>query len=336
MFNAGCRMPDQRERITIVDIARECGCSKTTVACAVDARTAHKVAQKTREKIYEAVRRLGYLPNRSAKALRLQKTYTVGVMLPEPANSFYGNIVLNLQRQLADRGYTALFAFWENYDDVETIQRALDMLLSRGVDGIITGQLSGIHLEKCNVPVIRWQEPGDYDSFSSFPDMECAYERLLAILREKNCRNYAIMTNALDQGRAAILIKLFARHRIPLRKDFLMDGIRSPYQASEAMRKLLRNKTLPDVLIANNDYLALAAMAQAVKNGIRVPEQMKFVGFDGIPESGYLHPSLTTFFVPPEAIAEKLIFLLFRRLENPNADFMSLSLMPELLIRDSI
>ena len=329
-------MPGQRGRVTIIDIAEECGCSKTTVACAMDARTAHKVAQKTREKIYEAVRRLGYLPNRSAKALRLQKTSTVGIMLPEPANSFYGNIVLNLQRRLADHGYTALFAFWESYDDVETIQRALDMLLSRGVDGIITGQLSGIHLEKCGVPVIRWQEPGDYDSFSSFPCMECAYERLLEILRGKGCRNYAIMTNALDRGRAAILLKLFAKHGIPIRKEFLIGGILSPCLAGEAMQKLLRDKTLPDVLIANNDYMALAAMAQAVKYGIRVPEQMKFVGFDGIPESGYLHPSLTTFFVPPEAIAEKLISLLFRRLENPDADFISLSLMPELLIRDSI
>ena len=92
-------MRGQQGRITIIDIAEECGCSKTTVACAMDERTAHKVARKTREKIYEAVRRLGYLPNRSAKALRLRRTYTIGIMLPEPANSFYGNIVLSLQRQ---------------------------------------------------------------------------------------------------------------------------------------------------------------------------------------------------------------------------------------------
>ena len=75
-------MRGQQGRITIIDIAEECGCSKTTVACAMDERTAHKVAQKTREKIYEAVRRLGYLPNRSAKALRLRRTYTIGIMLP--------------------------------------------------------------------------------------------------------------------------------------------------------------------------------------------------------------------------------------------------------------
>lgn len=329
-------MRGQQGRITIIDIAEECGCSKTTVACAMDERTAHKVAQKTREKIYEAVRRLGYLPNRSAKALRLRRTYTIGVMLPEPANSFYGNIVLSLQRQLARHGYTALFAFWETYDDVETIQRALDMLLSRGVDGIITGQLSGVHFEKCGVPVIRWQEPGDYDSFSSFPHMENAYERLLEILQSKRCRNYALITNALDAGRAAIIRKLFRRKRIPLRDEFLIDGVTSPHKACEAMQLLLRGGTLPDAILANNDYIALAAMAEAMKNGIRIPEQMKFVGFDGIPESEYLHPSLTTFFVPPDQIAEKLISLLFRRMENPDAAFMSLSLMPELIIRDSI
>ena len=90
-------------------------------------------------------------------------------MLPEPANSFYGNIVLSLQRQLARHGYTALFAFWETYDDVETIQRALDMLLSRGVDGIITGQLSGVHFEKCGVPVIRWQAQAKRQSLKAAP-----------------------------------------------------------------------------------------------------------------------------------------------------------------------
>ena len=271
------------KKVTIIEVAKECNCSKTTVACALDEKTAHKVAEKTRQKILATVKLLGYLPNRSAKALRLRKTYTVGVMLPEPANSFYGTIVLSLQRKLARSGYTALFAFWENYDDAETIRRALDMLLSRGVDGIITGQLSGIHFDTCGVPVIHWQEPGNYDSFSSFPHMESAYARLLGILQSKGCKTYAVMSSNLDSGRAAIIQKLFQREKIPLRNEFLIDGVCSPKKAQEAMQLLLRSGNLPDVILANNDYIALAAMAEALKNGIRVPGEMKFVGFDGMP-----------------------------------------------------
>lgn len=328
--------PIQNKRVTIIEVAEACGCSKTTVACALDERTAHKVAEKTRRKIFETVKRLGYLPNRSAKALRLRKNYTVGVMLPEPANSFYGNIVLNLQRELAKDGYTALFIFWQTRDDADTIRKAYDQLLCKGVDGIIAGDAPGVHFENSPVPVVYWKMTENIDSFSSFPYMKEVYEELFVLLEAKGCGTYAILAPDMNSGRAAIIREIMAEKKIPIREEFMLDGITSPEQAGEVMSSLLKHsKKWPDAVLANNDYIALASMAVALEQGIAVPEKMKFVGFDGIQEGAYLYPSLTTFYVPPAEIAKKLVYLFLRRQNEPDAPFQTLSLKPELIVRNS-
>ena len=80
----------------------------------------------------------------------------------------------------------------------------------------------------------------------------------------------------------------------------------------------------------------MGAMAEAQKVGIKVPQEMKFAGFDGTEISEHTTPSLTTFHVSIEESAEKLLSLLFRRIEDRNAEVLSLSVEPKLIIRDSI
>ena len=326
----------RNKRVTIIEVAEACCCSKTTVACALDERTAHKVAEKTRRKIFETVKRLGYLPNRSAQALRLRKNYTVGVMLPEPANSFYGNIVLNLQRELAKSGYTALFVFWQTLDDAGTIRTAYDQLLCKGVDGIIAGDAPGVHFENSPVPIVYWKMTEKNDSFSSFPHTKEVYQELFSLLEAKGCRTYAVMALDMNSGRSKIIREIMNEKGIPIQEKFMFSGIASPEQARKTMTSLLKHsKKLPDAVLANNDYIALASMAAALEHGIAVPEKMKFVGFDGIQEGAYLYPSLTTFYVSPAEIAKKLIYLFLRRQKEPDVPFQILSIKPELIVRNS-
>lgn len=331
---------NRMKRVTIIDIAEECGCSKTTVACAMDERTAHKVAEPTRNRIRETAKRLGYVPNRSAKALRQHRTHTIGILLPEPANGFYGNLVMNLQRQLAQAGYAAFFIFWETFSDVHDIRKMLHTLLSRGVDGIIAGQPSNVlAIEECGVPVVLWQETEEnFDTFSSYPCVKEAYGELLDILcGEKGCKTFAVMSKNPDLGRARIISELCLERGLGLPQ--LIGGVDSMAKAKNAMQLLIaeKNKTpLPDVILANNDYIALAAMTEAMNSGIRVPEEMRFVGFDGVPVTSYLCPSLTTFCIPPEMIAEKLIGLLMNRMQHPDAPYQHLSMQPELIRGGSI
>ena len=106
--------------------------------------------------------------------------------------------------------------------------------------------------------------------------------------------------------------------------------------AKEAIKRLLTLKQRPEVILANNDMLAISAMAEAMKNGVKIPEEMKFVGFDGTDEAEFTYPSLTTFKVSVDDAVEKLLELLFRRIENVKTKPLKISIEPELIQRESI
>ncbi|MEI6424600.1 MAG: LacI family DNA-binding transcriptional regulator, partial [Lentisphaerota bacterium] len=270
------------KKITIVEIAKACGVSKTTVGYALDERTAAKVSPRKMALINSTVKRLGYVPNHSAKSLRTQKNYIIGVMLPDPANSFYGRMALILQRELAKKGYIALFSFWDNFNDAANIDKTLKMFISRGVDGIITCDLPGVHFEKSIAPVVFWEEaPGGFDSVCSIIHTEKIYRNLIRILKDRGSRTFSVMVPCLNLGRAReILAALEAENAYP-RPSHLFAGVSACGTAQVAMRKLIAMSKHPDVVLCNNDSIAMGAMAEAQKAGIKVPQEMKFTGFDG-------------------------------------------------------
>jgi DNA-binding LacI/PurR family transcriptional regulator len=324
------------KRITILEVAKECGVSKTTVGDALNPRTSFKVAAETKKRIDSAVARLGYVPNRSAKALSSRKTYVIGIMLPEPGNSFFGNIILNLQKSLAEKGYTAFFVFWNSFDDIKSINKARRTLISHGVDGIISGPLPEVHLKKCPVPVVIWQNNSqEFDSVSSMNDIKDEYIRLVRILNKKEVKRFSTIIPVPDQGRTPDILEALKEEGVPLKREY-MEYANSRKTAQEAMEKLLLLKKRPEVVLCNNDMIAISAMSTAIKSGIKVPDEMKFVGFDGTDEAEFAYPSLTTFEEPVEETIDKLLELLFRRIENTAAKLMHISIKPKLIIRDSI
>ena len=325
------------KRITIVEIAKVCGVSKTTVGYALDEKTASKVSPKKMELIKSTVKRLGYVPNRSAMTLRTQRTQTIGIMLPEPANNFYGRMVMVLQKELAKKGYIALFSFWDNLNDAANIDKTLNMFISRGVDGIVTCELLGVHFEKTHIPIVFWQAaPRGFDSVSNHIYIKETYCNLIRILKDKGCRKFAVMVPDLCGARSPGILAALKSENVYPQSAYLLDGVVSCETAQAAMKKLIAMSKHPDVVLCNNDTIAMSAMAEAQKAGIKVPQDMKFVGFDGSEISEHTTPSLTTFHVSTEESAEKLLRLLFRRIEDRNAEVLNLSVEPKLIIRGSI
>jgi len=324
------------KRITILEIAKECGVSKTTVGDALNPRTSFKVATATKKRIDTAVARLGYVPNRSAKALRSKKTYIIGIMLPDPGNSFHGNMILNLQRNLAEEGYTTFFVFWNNSDDIESINKALRTLIAHGVDGIISGSLPETYFKTCPVPVVFWQNTSDkFDSVDSMNSVKDSYRRLIRILKKKGMERFAILSPTVNQGRSIEIQKVLKTEGITFEPEYLKHA-NSRKTAKEAMDKFLLFKKRPEVILCNNDMIAVSAMATAIANGVKVPAEMKFVGFDGTDEAEFTYPALTTFKEPVEQITDELLGLLFRRIKDKNAEVVNIAIEPKILIRDSI
>lgn len=323
-------------KITIVEIAKACGVSKTTVGYALNENTASKVSPEKIALINSTVNRLGYVPNQSAKALKTQKTNIIGVMLPDPDNNFHGQIAIKLQKKLAAKGYTALFVFWNDYDDFTRINSALKMFASHGVDGIITSELPGVNFENSSVPIVFWQNgPDGFDSVSNCDFIKKCYRKIVRNLKTKGCRKFALMVPNLQYGRTLQILEVLGEENVYPPKKYIKK-VFSRQTARKGMRDILRLKERPDVILGNNDAIALSAMSEALNNGINVPEEIKFVGFDGTEEAEYSFPSLTTFHVSVDELTEQLLKLLFRRIENSDAEIRTISVEPKLIIRNSI
>ena len=102
-----------------------------------------------------------------------------------------------------------------------------------------------------------------------------------------------------------------------------------------AMKEILACRSCPTAIIVQNDVTAMAAMAIAVNAGVKVPEQISFVGFDNILESRYAVPALTTLDIRIEETAAHLADLLMKRIKNPKTPVMSCRIEPELVLRKS-
>ncbi|MEA2011921.1 MAG: LacI family DNA-binding transcriptional regulator [Verrucomicrobiota bacterium] len=323
------------KKVTIIEIAKECGVSKTTVGDALNPNKSFRVSEKTRDKIVAAAKRLEYVPNQPAKMLRSKKTNVIGVMLPDPSNSFYGEIILKLQKKLTGCGYTAFFVFWNDLDDVEAMNKALRSLSALRVDGIVTAELPGVHLKKSNIPVVFWQNAPDiFDSVSNLDSIKTGYQELIKKLMEKSCRKFAILSPNPREGRSAQVFESLKDAGLEPVAEYL-EVASTQATAQEAMKRLLKLKTPPDVILANNDMLAMSAMAEAIRSGIKVPDEMKFVGFDGTKEAEFTYPALTTFKVDVDDVVDKLLELLFRRIKDNNATPLKVPTEPELIIRNS-
>ena len=120
--------------IGMKELASLAGVSQTTVSLVLNGKADGRIARVKQEKVRELAKQYNYRPNLSAKSLRKQKQYTIGVSMPMPVNTGYSDMLSLVQEKLAERGYMALFSFWKT---VEGIEKAFESIFLHNVDGII-------------------------------------------------------------------------------------------------------------------------------------------------------------------------------------------------------
>ena len=105
-------MPERQKRVTLKDVADYCGLSRSLVAFIISNSGYRNSTPENRRKVAEAVKALNYRPNTAARELRARKSSTIGVAMPMSGTGIYGNMALELQREIKKRGFTSLFSFW--------------------------------------------------------------------------------------------------------------------------------------------------------------------------------------------------------------------------------
>jgi LacI family transcriptional regulator len=264
---------------TLRDVARQAGVSKSTVSNVI--RGGAPVAEETRQRVETAIAELGYHPNAIARSLRARASHTLGVIVPEPTNPFYAQLVLGAERAAHERGFSMLIANTEC--DAGNESEALGALIARRVDGVVVAGISrgsDVHavLLDRGVPVVfaGCGDPDDSRLGVVDTDDEAAMEQIVDHLAELGHRRFAFIPQDLNE---------FSGDR---RELFFTAAVR------RRRLKQVGVERAATAIAAHNDTLAIAAIDHLERTGRRVPEDVSVVGFDDIPLAAHRRIQLTT------------------------------------------
>lgn len=290
--------------IRIADVARIAGVSTATVSRVL--ADPNKVRQKTRDLVLEAVRRSGYTPNSVARNLRKRRTMTALVVVPNLANPVFAQILRGIDDELTQSGYGLVIGNLDNCAEREA--RYAELALSRQVDGVIlmNGRIpdSGKRtMREAGIPIVAMCAAIDDPAIPNVvvQDREAsraAVEHLVAL----GHRRLGYIGGPRGNVIAAERLRGF---REGLSEAGLSEGGfvhwegRFVFSAGAAAAEaFLTLKDRPTAIYASCDESAIGFIKAVRAAGLRVPEDVSVIGFDGIEFADYVEPTLTTFRQP--------------------------------------
>ncbi len=337
---------------TLLDVARRAGVSRATAARALGGYSS--VREETRQRISDAARDLGYQANELARAMRSGRTRTVGVVVSDISNAFFGAAVRTIADEAAISGYQTLLT--NTNEDPASELRAIGVFLEKRVDGLLVVPASPIRFARFieenppEIPIVLLDRAVAHLNIASVVTDDRASAReavgsLIALGHRKIALLIATsavetfsrdvpdsmvstvserLEGALDACQAAGLPRadidiVFCRSRIPL--------------AAEAAHDILRRK--PTALLATNEEMALGTVAACRDLGVSLPGDLSLISFDDAFWTSVFDPRISVIRRPVRELARSAIRLLLEEVEHGQIS-SSLMLKNTLLLRDSV
>lgn len=292
-----------KKQITIKQVAREAGVSTQTVSRVINNRP--DVAPETRQRVLAVIERLGYQPSALARSLIRRRSHTLGVVIAG-LNYIGPSRTLNgIAEQAEDMGYSLLLKALPRFD-TGNVEPILNALLVRQVDGIIWA-VSEVgnnrdwlreRLPDLSAPIIFLTMGQQADlsvvAVDNYSGGRMATEHLL----EQGHRHIGHITGPLAwweaRQRKAGWQDALLDAGIPVNDHQWAEGNWSSDSGERAICQLLEQYPAMDAVFVGNDQMALSVVQVACRGGLKIPQNLAVVGFDGIPESAYFWPPLST------------------------------------------
>lgn len=330
--------------ITLRDVARRADVHPSTVSRALNERTRALVNTATVTRVLAAAQELGYRPNALAQGLKVNRTGTVGMLVPDLTNPLFPPIVRGIEDRLTNAGATLLVANTDN--DVDKERAILDVMLRRRVDGLILATARREHpvltdLVRQRYPVVLVNRTADTPPLPSVSgDDHVGIGQAVRHLVELGHRRIAHLagSKAVSTGlvRHQSLVTWMETFGLTVDPELIVFCDWFNQQAgAEGFRELLDRGADFTAVVAANDLVALGCYDVAAERGIRIPEDVSIVGYNDIVFTDRFAPPLTSVRIPHYEIGVRAAELILEAIEDPGAVRMSLRLPPELRVRGS-
>lgn len=330
--------------VTILDIARELGISKSTVSRALSGDTSN-VKAATIEKILETARRMGYHRNELAVNLRKQSTHNIGIIIPEIITSFYMNFVNHVQSILRTEGYKVIISV--SNESPEQERENIQMLEQIRVDGILMSVCNKDKNQDLYNKVIERGIP------IVFFDRTLERKQASQVRMDDNIMSFFMVEALIDQGRKHIVHipgpsyirngydrlvgyrEALEKHLIKYDADYVLPPALSADEGAKVMEDFLQRHITFDAVFGFTETALLGAKTTLQKHGFRIPEDVALCCMSGTALSTLVHPTITAVEQPVEEMAKEACRLLLAHLQDANQPTEDIVLRGETIFRES-
>jgi LacI family transcriptional regulator len=330
--------------VTLRDVARLADVHPGTASRALNPETRGLVNGDTAQRVLAVAEELGYRPNPIARGLKTNRSYTIGVLIPDITNPLFPPVVRGIEDGLEDAGYTSLIANTDNDPERERVD--MKAMRARQVDGFITATARHDHsvleeIRDSGVPVVLVNRTVEDASLPAVVgDDQAGITLAVRHLAELGHRRIAHLAGAQDvsTGRRRYEGFLVAMRSAGLKvHDELIvfgDAFTEP-EGARVCADLLDRDAGVTAIVAANDLMALGCCDVFSERGIDCPEHVSIVGYNDMPLVDRFSPPLTTIRIPHYEVGVRAAELLLEALRTPDAEPRQLLLEPELVVRGS-
>jgi DNA-binding LacI/PurR family transcriptional regulator len=327
--------------VGLKQLASHLGLSPTTLSLVLnDAPSASSIPQQTKDRIFEAARELNYRPNYVARSLRVQRTQTLGVIVPELSDGYSAMVLNGVEDVLSKEGFFYLTASHLHREDL--LEKHPQILIERQVEGIIAVD-SPIRF-KPTLPCVNVSGHDEIEGVTNIIlDHRKAAELGVGHFYELGHRKIAVIKGQSFSSDTEIRWKAIAeaaqKRDIPISGKLFsqLEGeLPSPETGYVATKKLLASGEKFTAVFAFNDISAIGAIRALEEAGLHVPQDVSVLGFDDIYAAAFYNPALTTIRQPlyeMGKLAAKTVLDGLKKLDTSIPKILNVE--PTLIVRNS-
>lgn len=322
--------------VTLKQIANVCGVSVASVSKALN--HSPDIGAETTERIIRTARELGYYPNAVARALKTNRSYSIGVLFEDDTHcglthEYFSHVLNAVKNEAESRGYDVTFI---SQKLGRTPMSFLEHCKYRNCDGVVIANVdftdpTVTELVNSDIPVVTIDYLFD-DRSAVVSDNVQGMHDLLAYVHSMGHRRIAFIhgeLTAVTRSRLASFHKTATELGLDMPDDYVRTArYHDPRQSGLATRDLLALKEPPTCILYPDDISLLGGMTEIERSGLSVPEDISIAGYDGIPMSQLLRPILTTLRQDSQQLGSQAARLLIEAIEQPKTYLPQLVMIP--------
>jgi LacI family transcriptional regulator len=331
-------------RVTLRDVARVANVHPGTASRALNEDTRGLVNEETARRVLAAAKELGYRPNPIARGLKTNRSYTIGVLIPDLTNPLFPPILRGIEDRLDESGYTPLIANTDNDPERERID--WQAMRARQVDGIVAATARRDHelldeLAESGIPLVLVNRRAPDSGLPSATaddrkGIHLAVEHLtrLGHTRIAHVAGPLELSTGLDRH-DGFQEAMRAAQLEPDPEMVVVSRAFTEAEGARACAELLARNAGLTAIVAANDLIALGCYDVFDERGVRCPEEVSVVGFNDMPFADRFQPPLTTIRIPHYELGMAAAQLMLDHLANGGREPSEVRLEPSLVVRGS-